>query len=186
MVDATSNVDTLDIPAGFNTNMGYYINTPYSDYGPTLSSDDQMIVFTSRRNVNNYGIRPKANEDLYYAFKYDSVSWDSSLPFKGLNTQYNEGSACLSRDGNVMYFSRCESPDGYGDCDSKSMLFAGIMAYMVEPEDIAFVEGKFLIILVGNERFSENTDEFVRKLQEYRRSSGDVKSEEDRPVVSGH
>ena len=28
------------------------------------------------------------------------------------------------------------------------------------------MEGKFLIILVGNERFSENTDEFVRKLQE--------------------
>ncbi len=29
--------------------------------------------------------------------------------------------------------------EGYGDCDSKTMLFVGIMAYMINPDDIIFV-----------------------------------------------
>ena len=36
---------------------------------------------------------------------------------KGINTIYNEGSAQLSRDGKTLFFSRCDSPDSYGDCD---------------------------------------------------------------------
>jgi outer membrane protein OmpA-like peptidoglycan-associated protein len=37
--------------------------------------------------------------------------------FKTINTQFNEGSACLSRDGKKLFFARCNSPDSHGNCD---------------------------------------------------------------------
>src|SRR5690606_39770362 len=37
--------------------------------------------------------------------------------FKTINTPYNEGSASLSRDGKYLFFARCNSPDGMGNCD---------------------------------------------------------------------
>lgn len=115
-VDAKSQVDTLVIPEEYNTSMGYTVNSDFNDYGPALSANDSLFLFTSKRHRDNL-VSGKYNEDLFYAFRYDSTSWDYANPLKSINTKYNEGSPCLSRNGRFLYFSRCDSPEGYGNCD---------------------------------------------------------------------
>ncbi len=116
LVDYRRNVDTLSPPRGWQINMGHFINSEYSDYGPALSIDDKTLVFTSKRNVVPDGLDTKQNEDIYFSItEYDS--WDYAQPISELNTIYNEGSVCLSKDGRTLFFARCDAPGSYGNCD---------------------------------------------------------------------
>lgn len=116
LVDYRREVDTLRPPRGWQLNMGYLINSEYSDYGPALSTDMETLLFTSKRNVTLKGLGTAQNEDVYFSrLQYDI--WTAAKPLAGINTQYNEGSVCLSRDGRTIYFARCDAPDGYGNCD---------------------------------------------------------------------
>ncbi|WP_245970536.1 OmpA family protein [Pseudochryseolinea flava] len=109
-------IDTLRPPQGVLLNMGYGVNSEKEDYGPTIGNVDNILLFTSKRNTIADAFKKVPNEDLFYAIKSDTV-WGFSEEFKNINTQYNEGSACLSRDGKQLFFARCNSPDSYGNCD---------------------------------------------------------------------
>lgn len=125
-------------------------DTTASDYGPTLAKQGEriMMIFTSNRNLsqNNRSLTYQRkdslvppNEDLFVTTKMDTfylveteigrivdtVKWKRAEPLYGLNSIYNEGSASISRDGQTIYFSRCDSPDGFGSCD----------LYMAEKKD---------------------------------------------------
>lgn len=116
LIDYRRNVDTLSPPRGWQVNMGHFINSEYSDYGPALAMDDKTLVFTSKRNVISSGLDTKQNEDIYFStIEYDQ--WDYAQPIKSLNTIYNEGSVCMSKDGGMLYFARCDAPGSYGNCD---------------------------------------------------------------------
>lgn len=116
LVDYRRRVDTLAPPRGWQINMGHFINSEYSDYGPALAIDDKTLIFTSKRNIVPDGLDTKQNEDIYFStIEYDQ--WDYSQPIKELNTVYNEGSVCLSNDGRTLYFARCDAPGTYGNCD---------------------------------------------------------------------
>ncbi len=116
LVDYRRKVDTLSPPRGWQINMGHFINSEYSDYGPGLALDDKTLVFTSKRNTISYGLDTKQNEDIYFStIEFDQ--WDYAKPIRELNTIYNEGSVCLSKDGKLLYFARCDAPDSYGNCD---------------------------------------------------------------------
>jgi len=115
MVEYRKSVSTFQPPKGVYVNMGNAINSPYEDYGPTINSEDEVLIFTSQRNTQ--GLNGRANEDLFYTQQQNGY-WEEAKSFgKPINSIYNEGSACLSRDGNTLYFARCESPDGFGNCD---------------------------------------------------------------------
>ncbi|MHC2992356.1 membrane protein, partial [Pontibacter sp. HJ8] len=115
LVEYRKSLTTYKPPRGVYLNMGNGINSPYEDYGPTLGADNNTLLFTSKRNIQ--GLTDKPNEDLYYANKSNEF-WSEAQSFgKPINSIYNEGSACLSRDGKTLYFARCESPDGFGNCD---------------------------------------------------------------------
>ncbi len=116
LVDYRKEVDTLRPPRSVLLNMGTFINSDMADYAPTLSDNDDKLIFTSKRNSHNRGIDPVHDEDLFYSSLIDG-NWMSAEEFKEINTRYNEGSACLSKDGKTLYFARCNSPDAYGDCD---------------------------------------------------------------------
>lgn len=110
-------IDTLRPPQGVLLNMGYGVNSEKEDYGPTIGNVDHVLLFTSKRNSLRDAFNNKrANEDLFYTIRKDSA-WGYSEEFKTINTRYNEGSACLSRDGRHLYFARCNSPDSRGNCD---------------------------------------------------------------------
>ena len=116
LIDYRRNVDTLAPPRGWQINMGHYINSEYSDYGPSLAIDDKTFIFTSKRNVVPDGLDTKQNEDIFFStLEYDQ--WNYAAPLKELNTIYNEGSVCISKDGKTLFFARCDAPDSYGNCD---------------------------------------------------------------------
>ncbi len=115
LVEYRKKITTFKPPKGVYLNMGNAINSPYEDYGPALSRDKELLIFTSKRKFK--GINSKPNEDLFYSNQVNGY-WQEAKAFgKPINSIYNEGSACISRDGKTMYFARCEAPDGYGNCD---------------------------------------------------------------------
>ncbi|MCA6073964.1 OmpA family protein [Fulvivirga sedimenti] len=116
LVDFRQEVDTLQPPRSVLINMGQEINSEQSDYAPALGNGDTKLIFTSKRNANFRGVDPVEDEDLYISYK-DGEYWENAVSMEGVNTRYNEGSACLSKDGKTLYFARCNSPDSYGDCD---------------------------------------------------------------------
>lgn len=116
LVDYRKEVDTLHPPRGVLLNMGNLVNSKQSDYGPTLSNSDDILLFTSKRNSHNRGIDITHDEDLFFSRRVDD-NWEPAEEFDGINTKYNEGSACLSKDGKTLIFARCDAPDGIGDCD---------------------------------------------------------------------
>ncbi len=116
LVEFRNEVDTLRPPQGVLLNMGEEINSDASDYGPTLSVSDDILIFSSRRNVSYRGLEETTNEDLFWSTR-DEGYWSKAKAFESINTEFNEGSASLTKDGKTLYFTRCYSPDSYGDCD---------------------------------------------------------------------
>ena len=116
LVDYRKEIDTLRPPRSVLLNMGSTVNSDLSDYAPTLSGNDDVLIFTSKRNSHNRGLDPVNDEDLFFTTN-EFDSWGKATEFEGINTQYNEGSATISRDGNTLFFARCNAPDGLGDCD---------------------------------------------------------------------
>jgi outer membrane protein OmpA-like peptidoglycan-associated protein len=113
LVDYRKDIDTLRPPKSILLNMGDDINSAKEDYGPTVGNTDDLILFTSKRNSKSDG---SYNEDLFYSTKVEG-RWSMAEPFAKINSTYNEGSACISEDGKYLYFSRCNAPDGLGNCD---------------------------------------------------------------------
>jgi outer membrane protein OmpA-like peptidoglycan-associated protein len=116
LVNYRKEIDTLQPPRGVLLNMGEWINSPKADYAPTIGNIDTLLLFTSKRNSNIQSIEKTYNEDIFFTTKFNG-QWMEAQPFKNINTRYNEGSACLSKDGRFLYFAKCNSPDSYGNCD---------------------------------------------------------------------
>ncbi len=116
LVEYRKHIDTLYPPKGVLVSMGNTVNSDVEDYGPALSFDNNMLVFASKRNRIKRGINEYFNEDLYVSYRVGE-GWSEAEPLKDLNSIYNEGTPCLSKDGRTMYFIRCEANDGLGSCD---------------------------------------------------------------------
>ncbi len=117
LVEYRKSVRTFHPPKGVYTNMGVEINSKHEDYGPTINASNGRLIFTSRRNRDAKITSAGYNEDLFYT-ESSNGSWDKAQSFgKPINSVYNEGSACLSKDGQTLYFARCECPDCHGNCD---------------------------------------------------------------------
>jgi len=90
-------------------NLGDEINSPESEYFPSIPIESDKIVFT--RKVN------RMNEDFFGSIKRDG-KWTPSTPLPGnINTPQNEGAQSISQDASVLVFTGCNRPDGYGGCD---------------------------------------------------------------------
>ncbi|MDN5200814.1 OmpA family protein [Fulvivirgaceae bacterium BMA10] len=116
LVEYRKEIDTLRPPRGILINMGQEINSEHPDYGPALSLHNNTLLITSKRNQIRRDLDKIVNEDLFFSTRIDG-HWQPAKSFKNINTRYNEGSACLSRDGKTLYFARCNSTDGFGNCD---------------------------------------------------------------------
>lgn len=117
LVDYRKEIDTLRPPHGILVNMGPLINSPQaSDYGPTIGNRDDVLLFTSKRNSKSTALEKIVNEDIFYSLKQND-EWQWPEEFTNINTRYNEGSACLSKNGKHLFFSRCNAPGVLGSCD---------------------------------------------------------------------
>jgi outer membrane protein OmpA-like peptidoglycan-associated protein len=90
-------------------NLGDSVNSGVSEYYPTITIDGSKLIFT--RRVNN------SNEDFYES-NWDKDHWTKAKSLPGnINTNMNEGAQNGSQDGQLLIFTGCNFPEGYGSCD---------------------------------------------------------------------
>jgi outer membrane protein OmpA-like peptidoglycan-associated protein len=116
LVEYRKEIDTLRPPHGVLLQMDAWVNSNKEDYGPTIGNIDSILLFTSKRNAHAQSIDRRYDEDLFFTMKTNGI-WGEAQEFRTINSKYNEGSACLSKDGKKLYFARCNSPDSHGHCD---------------------------------------------------------------------
>jgi outer membrane protein OmpA-like peptidoglycan-associated protein len=113
-------INAMSNPVPFEpVNLGNNVNTPYDEYINAVTSDDQRLYFTRKipRNEQTIDQTNDFEEDFYYSVKKDSV-WDMAINLgPPINTHGNEGAACISPDGQFLFFAACNRPDSYGGCD---------------------------------------------------------------------
>jgi len=100
-------------------NLGSAINSPYDEYAPTLTADEQTLIFTRKkpREDSNYLHLGREYEDFYVSFR-ENGEWTPAVNLgPPINTQFNEGAQSISADGMHLYFTACNRPDGMGSCD---------------------------------------------------------------------
>lgn len=106
--------------------LGSEINTKDMDYAPCVSIDGTMF-FVSNRPGSQLLPDKKSSHDIWMAlqkFNQDTAFYPAVNPEQGgntaryhLNSPLNEGAGCISLDKKIFYFTGCQRPDGYGDCD---------------------------------------------------------------------
>ncbi|MCS7027700.1 MAG: OmpA family protein [Bacteroidia bacterium] len=78
------------------------LNTIYDEYQPTLTLDEQVILFASTRSGG------MGSEDFWYA-KREGDSWGKPVNFQEVNTPSVDAAACISPDGKAVYHVRDEN-----------------------------------------------------------------------------
>jgi tetratricopeptide (TPR) repeat protein len=103
-------------------NLGDGVNTRYQEYLPSLTIDDQTLIFTRRTpvdlSVEKYYPKDNDGEDFYVSNKTKTGEWGKSFNLgPPINTDDREGAQCISPDGKFLFFTGCERSDGFGKCD---------------------------------------------------------------------
>ncbi len=98
------------------------VNTEFDEYWPSLSVDENVLVFTRQIpiNPNKPSRSPESmQEDLFVSFKNpETGKYDKAISMPGnVNTRLNEGAQCVSADGKTVVITACNRPDGVGSCD---------------------------------------------------------------------
>jgi outer membrane protein OmpA-like peptidoglycan-associated protein len=113
-------IEALKHPVPFTpVNVGEGINSKYNEYWPSLSLDEQTLVFTRQipKDEQNPISEFNRQEDFYASLFNDSIWQGSKNLGSPLNTPGNEGAQSLSSDGQRLYFTACDRNDGFGKCD---------------------------------------------------------------------
>ncbi len=107
--DCTFSINAIKNPVVFKPeNLGANVNTDYDEYMPFLTTDQSTLIFT--RQINQ-------NEDFYRSYLKNNQYSPAEALTKNINTTYNEGAQCISPDGEFLFFTGCNRPDGNGRCD---------------------------------------------------------------------
>ncbi|MFB9844348.1 OmpA family protein [Mucilaginibacter ginsenosidivorans] len=108
--DCAFSLDAIQHPVPFKPiNVGDEINTADDEYLPTVTADENTLIFT--RKINN-------NEDFYKSDKVNGKWQTATYLSDQINTpRYNEGAQSISQNGKVLFFTGCNRPDGLGRCD---------------------------------------------------------------------
>jgi len=94
-------------------NIGSPINTKEHDANMSISPDGtQIFIYKNIAGVTQSG-------DIYISKKNPDGKWSPARPIvnKYINSSYFESSACITADGNTLYFVSEREKDGYGNSD---------------------------------------------------------------------
>lgn len=99
-------------------NLGTIINSSYPDYAPVISSDESIMIFTSRRDNTTGGKVDDADghyyEDLYES-RFVGGTWTAPRNLKSINTKYHEASIALSPDGQRLFVYKDKHKGNFGE-----------------------------------------------------------------------
>lgn len=108
-------------------NLGPVVNHKGLDYAPTVSADGRILFFVSNRKGSKLTPDGSFSHDFWAARKPErldtvfftpyNIDTTTNLGTQGVNTELNEGAASLAADRQSLYFTGCNRPGGYGDCD---------------------------------------------------------------------
>lgn len=92
----------------------------YSEYAPATDPTGRIIYFTSTRKG---GFSPDKKEDKagdsdLYRVEFKDGKWQNPVLMPPpINSSNNEGSACVSADGQMIIYVACGRDEGLGSCD---------------------------------------------------------------------
>ena len=113
-------INSIANPVHFKpVNLGENVNSEFDEYWPSLTADEELLVFTRLLTEKKTGteVKIKRQEDFYSSRKDDSL-WMPAEPLLGvINTKKNEGAQSITADGKYMYFTACGRSNGFGRCD---------------------------------------------------------------------
>ncbi len=100
----------------FVDNLGSNVNSAFPDYGPSITTDEETVFFTSRR-PNSIGGKRDESDNGYFEDVYSSVKvagkWQLAKQLsKNVNTEYHDAVSGLSPDGSKLYVFRSSYEDG--------------------------------------------------------------------------
>ena len=99
-------------------NLGDAINTEAHEYVPLISANEELIIFTSRREEDSKTMDPLGEpfENVYYSKSIDARTWSPAKLLEGkVNTDGHDACVGLSPDGNTLYIFRTNENQVGGD-----------------------------------------------------------------------
>lgn len=104
----------LDNPSGYQVENMKFFNSKESDYAPAYASADYgTVYFTSSRDgatgTQIHGATGQNFADIFVSKVDRKGVWSEPVPLgEPINTEFEEGTPCLSKDFNTLYFTRCK------------------------------------------------------------------------------
>lgn len=100
-------------------NPGPAINSHHAEYSPSLTADEQTLIFTRKKPLHEHpDPRFEQYYEDFYISHFQNGQWSSAENLgPPINTRGNEGAQSITADGRHLYFTACNRPDGYGSCD---------------------------------------------------------------------
>ncbi len=99
-------------------NIGDIINSPYPDYVPLISSDESVLIFTSRREGSTGGFYDPVGEfyeDIYISHKVDGQWAPPENMGEPINTDFHDACVSLSADGQQLFIYKTNKELTGGD-----------------------------------------------------------------------
>lgn len=93
-------------------NLGNKINTEYTEHTPLFSSDETMLIFTSRKKLFNdaeLNYDNEYDENIYIATKDSLGKWTTPKPITEINTHDHEATVSLSYDATKLFIYKPEA-----------------------------------------------------------------------------
>ena len=96
-------------------NLGPGVNSPHSEYWPSLSVDEEKLMFTVLLPLDSTG---KGHQEDLFISERDGGTWGERRELgPPLNSPDNEGAQSMTAGGEMLFFTACNRRDGSGQCD---------------------------------------------------------------------
>lgn len=93
-------------------NLGSKVNSEYEDYAPSISTDQQTLIFTSKRAGSTGGFKDHDNkffEDIWMS-TFTGDEWSAPVNMgEEINSDEHESNLGLNPDGNILYIYKDEN-----------------------------------------------------------------------------
>jgi tetratricopeptide (TPR) repeat protein len=148
----------------FVDNLGSAVNSSFPEYGPSITTDEETVIFTARRD-NSTGAKKDQNDNGWYEDVYISTKkagkWGQSMQLsKNVNTEGHDAAAGLSQDGSKLFVYRHsgrdvrdyitnpsnETPYVFEEGDRLNIYYSPIGEYLgiMDYEIKSFEEGRYI------------------------------------------
>jgi peptidoglycan-associated lipoprotein len=105
----------IDNPSGYIVESMKFFNTKQNDFAPAYANGDYSVVYlTSSREGSTgnaiHGATGQNFADIYISRVDRKGAWSGPIPLpEEINTEFDEGTPCLSNDFKTLYFTRCKT-----------------------------------------------------------------------------